>query len=153
MTTRYSVLGIMSGSSLDGLDLAFCSFQLDESGGWHYEIIESETIPYPKEWSQLLVKASAMPAKDLIHLHTRYGRFIGKISQDFLNRNKLSVDFISAHGHTIFHQPEKAYTFQLGEGQAMANASGLNVICDFRTKDISLGGQGAPLVPIGDELL
>ncbi len=153
MTTTYSVLGIMSGSSLDGLDLASCKFHVNEPGDWQYNIVEAETIPYSEEWLQTLKNATGIPGEDLIRLNVRYGRFLGEISREFLSRKKLTADFISSHGHTIFHNPVEGFTFQLGEGQSIAAASGLRVVCDFRTKDISMGGQGAPLVPIGDEML
>ncbi len=148
----YQILGIMSGSSLDGVDLAYCTFN-KQLNNWAYQIIKAETIPYDLQWIDSLISAMNMSGKDLFELHTKYGRYLGEIAHKFLKKNKLEVDFIASHGHTVFHEPVNGFTFQLGEGQALAQVSNQKVICDFRSKDISLGGQGAPLVPIGDDFL
>ena len=151
ITAGYKVLGIMSGSSLDGVDLAFCEFIYD--GGWQYRLIKAETIPYDEYWIQKLTSSPDFNDKELANVHIEYGRYLGTISQNFLSKYTLNPDIIASHGHTVFHEPERGFTFQLGEGQAIAEQSGHTVVCDFRSKDISLGGQGAPLVPIGDEFL
>lgn len=153
MAESYEVLGMMSGSSLDGLDLAFCRFELKEDGKWNYTILEAETIPYPPLWQNELVNLPFSKSEELIEKDIAYGKYLGEISRSFLRRKNTTADLIASHGHTIFHNPKKSFTFQLGNGQALATASGLTTVYDFRTKDISLGGQGAPLVPIGDELL
>jgi len=153
MGHSYNVLGLMSGSSLDGIDIALCRFETDEKNNYMYTILEAETISYPQSWIETLTKLSSSTGEELIEKDISYGKYLGYVAKSFIEKYKLSVDFIASHGHTIFHQPDKAFTFQLGNGQAMATASGLTVICNFRSKDISLGGQGAPLVPIGDELL
>jgi len=142
----------MSGSSLDGVDLAYCEF-IKKSNAWQYYIGKAETIPYNEQWIDSLFSATIISGNDLQDLHIKYGKYLGEISHQFLSKHKLKVDFIASHGHTIFHEPERGFTFQLGEGQSIADQSGYTVVCDFRTKDISLGGQGAPLVPIGDEYL
>jgi anhydro-N-acetylmuramic acid kinase len=153
MSASYNILGMMSGSSLDGLDLAFCEFNVDKAGKWAYTILNAETVSYPRYWQNFLMELPLSTGLELIEKDISYGNFLGEIAKTFLTKHQLKADFISSHGHTIFHQPEKAFTFQLGNGQALATASGLTAICDFRSKDISLGGQGAPLVPVGDELL
>ena len=153
MKASYTVLGMMSGSSLDGLDLALCEFLIDESGKWAYTIFDAETVAYPLSWQNTLTRLPFSTGEELIEKNISYGKFLGTAAKKFLEKHKLKADFIASHGHTIFHQPDKAFTFQLGDGQALATTSGLPVICDFRSKDIALGGQGAPLVPIGDELL
>jgi anhydro-N-acetylmuramic acid kinase len=153
MAKTYKVLGMMSGSSLDGLDLALCKFEVDEGGNWKHSILEAETISYPPVWQNNLIKLPLSKSEELIENDISYGNYLGEVGRSFLNRKKTNADFIASHGHTIFHQPDKAFTFQLGNGQATATSSGLTTVCDFRTKDILLGGQGAPLVPIGDELL
>lgn len=153
MAEVYNVLGMMSGSSLDGLDLALCKFEALDEGKWNYTILDAETFPYPTVWQNSLLKLSLSKSEELVEKDIAYGKYLGEIGSLFLNRKKTTADFIASHGHTIFHQPDKAYTFQLGNGQAIATSSGLPTVCDFRTKDILLGGQGAPLVPIGDELL
>lgn len=152
MIRRYHVIGIMSGTSLDGIDLAYCRFEF-MFGAWHYKIIRADTYKYPVYWKKKLSEASGSSALDFSLLHVEYGEFLGNTVKNFVIKNKLSPDFISSHGHTIFHQPENRLTAQIGSGAAIAAKSGLKTVCDFRTLDIALGGQGAPLVPIGDELL
>ncbi|HDO27471.1 MAG TPA: anhydro-N-acetylmuramic acid kinase [Bacteroidetes bacterium] len=153
MTQHDKVLGIMSGSSMDGIDLAFCEFHPGQNNRWHFKIIKAETLPFPRKWQNILSKLPSLKAKKLIEYHLAFGRFLGKTTTKFLNNHSLSPDFIASHGHTIFHRPQKGFTFQLGYGQAIATVTGKVVVSDFRTNDILLGGQGAPLVPIGDELL
>lgn len=149
---KHTALGVMSGSSLDGVDLALCNFA-EDNGRWTYEIIKAETVTYSDEWRQLLSKIPAAPARDLVEQDILYGKYLGALCRNFLNKYQLSTNLIASHGHTVFHNPEKGYTFQLGDGQALASASGIKTICDFRSKNVLLGGQGAPLVPIGDEIL
>jgi len=141
----------MSGSSLDGVDIAYCEFYQDST--WHYEIIESITIPYDEEWVMTLKNMPFQQGSKLIEYDILYGNYIGKLVNDFLAVHKLQPAAVSSHGHTIFHNPSMNYTFQLGNGQAIATTTGMKTISDFRIGDIQLGGQGAPLVPIGDELL
>jgi anhydro-N-acetylmuramic acid kinase len=145
-----SALGIMSGTSLDGIDLAFCRFNY--SGKWNYEIENAQTIPYSSEWTSRLINASTLNAEDFLLLHNEYGRYIGTLVNEFII-GKSAPDLICSHGHTIFHQPDKMFTFQIGNGASIAASTGITTISDFRTMDVALGGQGAPLVPIGDKLL
>lgn len=149
---KYKVLGLMSGSSLDGLDLAFCKFE-NENKRWNFTIVKAETIPYTDDWLLRLKNAHLLSGNKLIQTHIEYGRLLGDYSKNFLLKYNLNPDFIASHGHTVFHQPELGYTFQLGDGQSISSNSDCKVISDFRTKDISIGGQGAPLVPIGDKFL
>ncbi len=142
----------MSGTSLDGVDVACCQFYF-ESNKWNYKIIVAETFQYDYTWKEKLNHAINSDALHLILLHTEYGAYLGKLVNKFILKNKLPIDFIASHGHTIFHQPEKRMTFQIGDGSAIAAVTGLPVICDFRSGDVALGGQGAPLVPIGDKYL
>jgi len=146
----YHVIGLMSGTSMDGLDIAFCKFILD-SNQWTYEIVQAETLAYSKEWKQRL--SSAESSLDLVQTHYDYGYYIGKTVKLFIEKHNIKVDFVSSHGHTLFHQPSKRITFQLGHGAAIAAECHLPVVCDFRSLDVALGGQGAPLVPIGDQFL
>lgn len=152
MTSIYRVLGLMSGTSLDGLDLAYCSFRKEE-GKWKFSIDDSSFVAYDPEFMERLKNAIELSAIELLKLNNSFGSWLGEQSKQFIERNKLDVDFISSHGHTIFHQIDKKLTYQIGSGQHLANASGQKVICDFRTLDVALGGQGAPLAPIGDKLL
>ena len=150
---EYNVLGLMSGTSLDGLDIAHCTFSYN-MGKWSYSIHNAETIKYSKQWYEKLKEAPHYTGEKLIELHSEYGAFLGKQIVAFIKKHKIkNVDFVSSHGHTVFHNPGKGYTFQLGNGAAIAAACGIKVVCDFRTLDVALKGQGAPLVPIGDRLL
>ncbi len=146
------VLGLMSGTSLDGLDLAYVEFN-DENPG-EYRIIAAETMPYGAEWIEKLTRAYDMPGEALMQLHTEYGIYLGKQANRFLRDKKLPVPrIIASHGQTVFHQPEKGMTFQMGSGAHIAAVTGIDTVCDFRIQDVALGGQGAPLVPVGDKLL
>jgi len=148
----YHVIGLMSGTSLDGLDIAFCRFSLDEKG-WNYEVLEAETRPYTAEWKERLLGMESATAAEFSQLNEEYGFFTGRQVADFVARTGIKADFVASHGHTIFHQPDKHFTVQAGAGSAVAAACKLPVVCDFRSLDVALGGQGAPLVPVGDRLL
>jgi anhydro-N-acetylmuramic acid kinase len=152
MKKNYRAIGIMSGTSLDGLDLAYCHFHLDNNE-WKYSIRERATIPYSKAWQKRLSEADTLQAGDFGKLNVDYGHYIGKTVAKFIKKNKLSPELIASHGHTIFHQPANKFTVQIGSGAAIAAETGCTVVCDFRSTDVALCGQGAPLVPIGDELL
>ena len=142
----------MSGTSLDGLDIAYCSFE-KKLGQWHFDLLQSEFVAYTDEFRARLKQSVNLSAIDLLVLNNQYGEWLGQRAKSFVDRYQLEVDFIASHGHTVFHQIDKQLTYQIGNGQVLANASGQKVICDFRALDVSLGGQGAPLVPIGDKLL
>ncbi len=148
----YKILGLMSGTSLDGLDLAYCHF-IEEKGVWTFDIINTKSISYASKQQHELKDAIQLGTEDLFQLHNSYGTWLGEQAHDFIVKNQLEVDYIASHGHTTHHRPELGFTVQIGSGQHLANASKQHVICDFRTNDIALGGQGAPLVPIGDLLL
>jgi anhydro-N-acetylmuramic acid kinase len=150
--TTYHVIGLMSGTSLDGVDIAFCRFRLGNDG-WKYRILEAETVPYPKAWHKRLANLCDATALDFALTDTDYGRFLGKLARKFIEKHGITPDFIASHGHTIFHQPEKGLTWQIGRGSSIAAESGFPVVSDFRSLDVALGGQGAPLVPVGDRLL
>jgi len=150
---KYKVLGVMSGTSLDGLDIAFCEFE-KTSKGWIFKSEIGETIRYSKQWNNKLSQAPFASAEELEKLNYDFGEYVGLACQQFAKKHRLSaVDFISSHGHTVFHQPERRFTFQLGSGVAIHHRSGLPVICDFRSEDVLKGGEGAPLVPVGDHHL
>ncbi len=138
----------MSGTSLDGVDLAVCN--VDEKG---YSILAARTVPYPKAWRQRLSSLEHASAFEYAKVNVELGCYFGKIINDFLGDNKLKVEAVASHGHTIFHQPAIKLTTQIGDGDAIAAETGLPVVSNFRTLDVALGGQGAPLVPIGDALL
>ena len=144
----------MSGSSLDGLDIAYVVFE--ETGGkWNYEIIITECRSYSDNWIDKLSNATKLSALDYQLLHTEYGHFIGEQVMHFIAKNQLAhkVHLIASHGHTTFHFPEKKMTAQLGDGAAIAAVTKLPVVSDLRSLDVAFGGQGAPIVPIGEKLL
>lgn len=141
----------MSGTSLDGLDLVAAEFW-QNNGKWYFNIAAAETVIYPEEWIDNLKKAPVLPGEQLIKLHTDYGRYLGQKTKVFIEKTKFEPTLIASHGHTIFHQPESGYTFQLGSGCEIAAITGITTVADFRSGDVTLGGQGAPLVPAGDKL-
>lgn len=147
-----TIIGLMSGTSLDGLDIAACKFS-GQDDHFQYEIIKTESVDYSTEMRENLSGLINGSAFDLAREHFKFGYYSGIAVRDFLVRTKIKADFISSHGHTIFHQPDKGFTFQIGHGACIAAHSTLPVIHDFRALDVALGGQGAPLVPIGDKLL
>jgi anhydro-N-acetylmuramic acid kinase len=150
----YNVIGTMSGSSLDGLDIVF-AILTEVRGQWTFEIKAAESIPYDADWTAQLAKAVDLPAKDYLLLHTAYGHYTGQQINSFIERHQLDhkVHFIASHGHTTFHIPAQKTTAQLGDGAAITAVTGLPVITDLRSVDVALGGQGAPLVPIGEKYL
>jgi len=143
----------MSGTSLDGLDIAFCRFELKDNGNWEYQIEEAECIEYDEYWQNQLNDAPNLSGYHLMVLHKDYGQFIGERVNNFTRKNDLKPDLISSHGHTVFHDPGNRLSFQLGDGAAIYATTSIPTVCDFRALDVCLGGQGAPLVPIGDALL
>ena len=147
----YISIGCMSGTSLDGLDLVACRFTFDKK--WNFEILKANTISYSHKWVNKLSAASELNALDFAFLHNDYGKFIGKQIIDFCADQPEKPEMIASHGHTIFHQPDMKLTVQIGNGAFIAATTGIPTICDFRNLDVALDGQGAPLVPIGDELL
>lgn len=144
----------MSGSSLDGLDLVFAHFH-EQAGKWNYEIKAADCIPYSKEWKEKLEKATQFSALDYCQLHVDYGHYLGKMVNHFIERNNihLQADLIASHGHTVFHLPKQLLTTQLGDGAAIAAETNMAVVSDLRSLDVALGGQGAPIVPAGEQLL
>jgi anhydro-N-acetylmuramic acid kinase len=149
---RYKVIGMMSGTSLDGLDIALCSYERKEKG-WHFSIDTAKTIRYSKQWLSRLASAHLQTGEQLIETDVAYGKYMGQCAADVISKARVRVDFIASHGHTVFHQPRKGFTCQIGNGQAIHAVTGLPVVYDFRSLDVMLGGEGAPLVPVGDKHL
>ena len=146
-------IGLMSGSSLDGLDIACVDFMYHQNN-WSFEIIATDCVPYSDSWTNALRHAHTLSGKDLWHLHTRFGKLCGQATADFVRNHSLkNISLVASHGHTIFHYPDQYFTCQIGDGAALATHANLPVICDFRSMDVAKNGQGAPLVPIGDQLL
>jgi len=141
----------MSGTSLDGTDIVLCNFELKNN--WKFKILKAETIPYTSYWQDKLSNADKMYAYQFIKLHKEYGCYLGELVKNFINSSGKKVDFIASHGHTVFHNPDEKITFQIGDGSSIAAITKITTISDFRSLDVALNGQGAPLVPIGDEML
>ena len=150
----YRVIGLMSGSSLDGLDIAFVELH-ENSGKWSYELRHSACYAYKDELREALSSASRLSAYDYQLLHTSFGRQTGELVNQFIRENQLDfqVQLIVSHGHTAFHFPSRHMTAQLGDGAAIAAVTGINVVSDLRSLDVALGGHGAPIVPIGEKML
>jgi anhydro-N-acetylmuramic acid kinase len=149
---EYTAIGVMSGTSLDGMDIACCQFTHTKKG-WSYRVDCAETVPYTSAWKKRLASVENLTAQDLAITDAEYGHLTGRLVADFIKRKRVRPAFIASHGHTIFHQPQRHMTFQIGNGAAIASETGVTVACDFRTSDVAMGGQGAPLVPIGDRQL
>ena len=150
--SEYRVIGVMSGTSLDGIDLAYIHFR--KSKRWTFLIQNAETIPYPSYWEKILSKINKYPKQKIKKYESHYIRFLGEIILNFIRKNSISeIDAICSHGHTVIHDPDKGITYQMGNQQSLADFLNIPLICDFRSQDVSFGGQGAPLVPIGDSLL
>ena len=147
----YKIIGMMSGTSLDGLDLCYCRIW-KEKGTWEFKILQTKSITYTKQLQLKLKDSILLRADELLQLHNMYGTWLGEQVKVFVKAQNLDVDYIASHGHTTHHQPQKGLTFQVGSGQHLANICGIKTICDFRTNDVALQGQGAPLVPIGDQI-
>jgi anhydro-N-acetylmuramic acid kinase len=150
----YRAIGLMSGSSLDGLDIAFVEFQ-EQGSLWTYEIIQAKCYPYTEEWTQRLLSATSLSAREYQLLHADFGHYLGTQVNQFIKEQQLffQVALVASHGHTTFHMPLNRMTAQLGDGAAIAAVTQLPVITDLRAMDIAFGGQGAPIVPIGEKLL
>lgn len=150
----YKVIGLMSGSSLDGLDIAYVHLQ-EKAGKWEYQFIHTELTPYPPRWRERLASAPQLSALDYQLLHVEYGHWLGEEVNRFIVAHGLDyqVQLIASHGHTVFHLPAWKMTAQLGDGAALAAGTGINVVSDLRAMDLALGGQGAPIVPGGERLL
>jgi anhydro-N-acetylmuramic acid kinase len=149
---KIKVIGVMSGTSLDGVDLVYVEF--DKKEVTNFKILFSSTKSYNKRWKEKLYKGILNSKEELEKLDIEYGQFLGEEILNFIQKNKIkNIDFIASHGHTILHQPEKGITLQIGDGQTISDVTDQKVVCDFRSQDVLFGGQGAPLVPIGDEFL
>ncbi len=150
--TEYNIIGVMSGTSLDGIDLVYVTFSRQEK--WTFAILKAQTFEYDELWRKKLENLVSMSIKDLEIIDTDYTGYLANVINDFIETNNIqAIDAICSHGHTALHQPQNKLTYQIGNKSAIAHLTKKTVVCDFRVQDVELGGQGAPLVPIGDELL
>lgn len=142
----------MSGTSLDGLDICLAEFEKQDT--WTFQILKAKTVTYSEDWETQLRNSIHLSSEDLLELHSEYGFYLGQQVKKFIHEHRLeNIDLIASHGHTVFHQPKRKFTLQIGDGKAIKLETGLPVIYDFRSQDVLMKGNGAPLVPIGDELL
>jgi anhydro-N-acetylmuramic acid kinase len=150
--SNYRVIGVMSGTSLDGLDLAFIEFELNNY--WSFRIVKAETIEYSEEWREILKTLISLSIENVQEIDEKYTLYLAKEIRGFIERYGINdLDAICSHGHTALHRPESGLTYQIGNLKTISDLVGETVVCDFRVEDVKLGGQGAPLVPIGDHLL
>lgn len=147
------VAGLMSGSSLDGLDVAICRFEAQEQGGISYEILHATTIAYESEWIEDLSNAFYFSLEDFFTFQADYSRYVALIVEEVCKHHKVEVDLVASHGHTLDHRPAEGMSLQIGDPAIMAAVLGVDCIGDFRLQDITLGGQGAPIIPIAEQLL
>ncbi len=149
----YKVIGVMSGTSLDGIDLAAVEFTVLNQN-WSFNILNKETVSYSEVWVNQLKEAVTFSEEKLNQLNENYTFLLGGIIKDFICKYNLQdIDAVCSHGHTILHQPQNEFTLQIGNLPKIAEIVGTKIVCDFRVQDVKLGGQGAPLVPIGDRIL
>jgi anhydro-N-acetylmuramic acid kinase len=150
----HHIIGLMSGSSLDGLDIAYCVFE-ENNGRWSYEIAVAECADFDDDLRQSLRELRSGTIDDLAQMHTALGQLFGEWVRVFMDKHGIAckVEAISSHGHTILHQPKLGYSLQIGSGADIAAATGKTVICDLRSADIAYGGQGAPIVPMAEKML
>jgi anhydro-N-acetylmuramic acid kinase len=149
----YHVIGVMTGSSLDGIDLAFTKITVKD-GHYAHEILISECVPMPQKWKIRIEQLVMQNAVTYLKTSAFFGHFIGDRIAEFIEKHQLQnqLDFIASHGQTVFHQPENLFTSQIGDGAAIAGKTGFPVVCDFRSIDVALGGQGAPVAPIANKM-
>ena len=147
-----TALGLMSGTSLDGLDLCLATFTR-QNGKWAYKILRADTVSYPEDLKKALGTIQTGTAAEYARLHSDYGLYLGQQVRRFVEKHGITPQLVASHGHSIFHRPAVRLTSQIGSGAGIAAEGGIPVVCDFRTTDVALHGQGAPLVPIGDRYL
>lgn len=142
----------MSGTSLDGIDLAACTF-IHNGDEWTFQLLKALTLPYSAEWEKKLKQLPEASAGEIFETNAALGKMFGELVVEFIKDLPVKAELIASHGHTLFHRPDLGYTTQIGCGAHIAAVTGMNTVCDFRSKDVALGGQGAPLVPVGDHYL
>jgi anhydro-N-acetylmuramic acid kinase len=146
---KYQGIGIMTGTSMDGIDLACCDF-FEESGKWRFEMVQSESVPMDPQWKARLQNLFGQSAEIYAKTDVYFAHYLGKSVQAFIEQHDLRPDFVASHGQTIFHQPDKNYTGQIGDGETMVSYLECPLVTNFRNKNVAKGGEGAPLVPFGE---
>lgn len=153
MEKALTVVGMMSGSSLDGMDICICKFTPLTDGTMSHEIIVADTIEYAPEWIDHLTNAMQFSMSDYFSFEADYSYYIAMMVKDFIDVLDIDVDLIASHGHTLDHRPEDGISVQIGDPGVISALTGIDTVADFRIQDITLGGQGAPIIPIAEKLL
>ena len=149
---NYNVIGVMSGTSLDGLDIVYVKFTQNES--WSFKIINSKTYKYEDSTTEILNEISRKSLKEIKEIDLEYSKKLAKMINEFIDEFSINkIDFVSSHGHTAIHDPSNLITYQMGNLSTLSTEINQKVICDFRVQDVKLGGEGAPLVPVGEKYL
>lgn len=148
----YLGIGLMSGTSMDGLDIACCRFE-EKGESYTFELVASEQVSFPETWKNRLTNLTSQSAEIYAKTHVYFGHWLGQTVSEFIKQQGLKPDFVASHGQTIFHQPDKNFTAQIGDGETIAAYLSCPVVSNFRNKDVALGGEGAPLVPLGEQYL
>ena len=149
---NYNVIGVMSGTSLDGVDIVYVKFIQNES--WSFKIINSKTYKYEDSTTEILNEISRKSIKEIKEIDVEYSKKLAKMINEFINEFSINkIDFVSSHGHTAIHDPSNLITYQMGNLSTLSSEINQKVICDFRVQDVKLGGEGAPLVPVGEKYL
>ncbi|MFD1063796.1 anhydro-N-acetylmuramic acid kinase [Winogradskyella litorisediminis] len=152
LTKSYNVVSVMSGTSLDGIDILYAKFSCNSK--WKFQILKFETVSYSEKWNKKLKQLTKFSKGELNQLDDEYSLYLAERILEFIQKNKIeNLDFVASHGHTALHNPAEGFTYQIGNQQIVADIIQQKLICDFRVQDVEFGGQGAPLVPIGDKLL
>ncbi|MEP6646041.1 MAG: anhydro-N-acetylmuramic acid kinase [Saprospiraceae bacterium] len=149
---RVRIIGIMSGSSIDGLDIALCQME-EKDNSIEWSIVDSVTIPYSSQWYDLLKTSPSLSGFDLMQLDAYYGDYIGEQTKVLMDERGWKADYLASHGHTVFHEPSLGFTTQIGSGAHISLKTGLDTITTFRNADVAAGGQGAPFSPVADRVL
>ncbi|MFN0203003.1 MAG: anhydro-N-acetylmuramic acid kinase [Bacteroidia bacterium] len=153
MKQKYIGVGVMTGTSLDAIDIVVCEFEEIANEKYEWKVLAADAIPVTKEWKTRLQKLPTQNAEIYAKTHVYFAHYLGQNLQTFLAKQPFTPDFVAVHGQTIFHQPEANFTAQIGDGETLVTYLNCPLVCNFRTKDVALGGQGAPLVPIGEKFL
>ncbi len=154
MHKTYYAIGLMSGSSLDGLDIAYCHFEWDGEAIKSWQLLQAETIPFSEIWQRRLSVLPQQNALTFAQTDIYFSYYMGELLNGFIQEHQINkIDFVASHGHTVFHDPSRRYSVQIGNGNALAATIGKTVVCDFRMQDVALYGEGAPLAPLADAYL
>ena len=149
---NFYVIGVMSGTSIDGVDFVYVKFTQNDT--WNFKIINSKTYKYEDSITEFLIDISKKGIEEIKKIDIEYSKKLAIYINQFIDEFSINkIDFVSSHGHTAIHDPSNSFTYQIGNLPILSKETNYNVICDFRVQDIELGGQGAPLVPVGEKYL